>query len=164
MRLMAIDLGEKTGWARASGGARPSSGVEQMPQTGDDLGATCVALENFLRFHFKEMPRPDAVIYARSLAFGQPGQSAQMKKLGMAMVLEGACYRLDIPLHKAWEITMRKSFLGGEKVPRRSVDAKAAIMAECERRDWHVTDHNAADALCCLEYLRSEIFKESCAA
>lgn len=158
MRFFTIDVGQHCGWARAEDDQPPTWGLEILPETRDDYGATGVAFENFLLHQFKNVAKPHMVGFASPLIYAdQP--AGNRKLVGMAFLLETVCKKLGIEVREDYEATMRGSFLAPNAVPRLSADIKQAVVERCNDLGWAVTDHNSADALCVLEFLRSQMVK-----
>lgn len=159
MRFMTFDVGQHCGWARAEDSGEPTWGLEILPETRDDYGATGVAFENFLLHQFNNVAKPHMVGFASPLIYAdQP--AGNRKLVGMAFLLETTCKKLGIEVREDYEATMRGYFLAPNPVPRLSADIKAAVMARCADLGWDTQGkHDAADALCCLDFLRSQMVK-----
>lgn len=159
MRFMAIDLGHKLGFARATDRQAPRWGLEILPSTGQDEGQLGLSLETFLRFQFDAMPRPDHVAIATSIIFGPDQARSQRHLLGMAFLLKTVCARVGVEFHEFSEAQMRKAFLAPDTVPVGSDAIKKAVQARCRQLGWDCDSLDSCDALCCLDYLRGRLVK-----
>jgi hypothetical protein len=154
MHIMTFDIGERLGFARGRDNGSVTWGTEHLEKTGEDLGLCGLGFESFLRHQFLNVARPDLVAYAQIPIM--PHQAmAQRKLLGMAFLLETVCARLNIGINRVWESSARSYFLSPRKVPRHSPEIKKAVLERCAELGWAVTDSNAADSLCVLDYVKS---------
>lgn len=158
LNYMTLDLGENLGWARATGRAEPSWGLEKLPYCGQDYGALAQAFGNFVRYQFTKVLRPALVAIASPWVAGKERVHSDRILLGMAWQLEDYCRSNGIAMMEDQEQVMRRYFVAPDELPTGTKNINAAVMARCAALGWPTkTDHEAA-ALCVLEFIRSAQF------
>lgn len=155
MRILALDIATNTGWAFADGEAAPRFGVVNLPKTGEDLGRYGFAFHMWLADAITKLA-PQLIVYEAPILAGLSTNITTLRKLyGLGMMAETVAHAREVPCKEENLGKIRTHFLGRGRVPRKSDDIKRAVVAECQRRGWAVTDHNAADALALLDLARA---------
>lgn len=146
-RLLALDAGFFTGYACIQPGAAPVTGSVAVPGSADDLGLACTRFGHLVR-DLLERFKPDGLVLCT------PWISKKFQDINATLVLFGffgiaaaVAYSAKVPLYRVHEPQARRAFLAPAKVPKKSADIKAAVIAKCQERRWYVCDDHAADAL-----------------
>ncbi len=161
LNYMTFDLGQNLGMARARGRAEPTWSLEKLPACGEDYGAMAQAFRGVVHHQFKNVLRPAVVAIATPWVAGKDRIHSDRILLGLAWQLEDMCRNdFGIPLMDDHEQTMRRYFLAPYDLPKGSEEINKAVVARCAALGWKTqTDHEAA-ALCVMEFLRSEEFRQ----
>jgi hypothetical protein len=159
MKLLALDLARKTGWAYGIAGQRPRSGVEEVRPTSLDIEHGAGGIARFVRdLCYLADSRPDLIVFEAPMPIfndtdergertvkRSPDSLAQPPMLVGAVVGLAACYGID--WRKAHPATWRKHFLGRSNFG--SSDAtKRAVVERCRvlgyiGRDRVITNQKA---------------------
>lgn len=124
MRLLALDLARKTGWALGDTEGKPGSDVKILREASHDIEVGAAELGRHIRdICLLPGTRPDMIIFeapmpiftdkdergARTIK-RSPDSLAQPPMLAGAVLAVAACYGIDC--RKIWPVTWRKHFLG----------------------------------------------------
>ena len=124
MRILALDLARKTGWAIGNAGECPHSGVRDLRSSALDIEVGAGALGRFIRdVCYIESERPDLIVFEAPMPIftdkdergersvkRSPDSLAQPPMLAGAVLGLAACYGIDC--RKVWPVQWRKHFLG----------------------------------------------------
>lgn len=154
--FMGLDLSKSTGWAHAYDWSKPTWGVLELPRNRWDkadvpLGHVLRIYRNWL-VDMLDVLQPEKLIYEAPIVTGGGDLYKHQVLLGLSAVTEETCDDRTTVFQES-SSTVRKWFIG--KGRGSSKELKAAVMDECRERGWDVTDHNAADALAMLDYMRA---------
>lgn len=151
-KTLALDLGTQfVGWALGSPGAQqPYWGTHAMPKVEqDDLVTLMVDLRSFLH---RWKPDLDMIVYEAPVMVrtNNPYSIRKVSALGGMVELFG--HDNQITVHEANVGQVRRHFLGKGMTPRKSSEAKAAVMARCRMLGWQCKTDHEADAVAILDY------------
>lgn len=167
MRILALDLGVRTGFAFGEAGAAPRSGVVTLKDRDDKRD---VAFGNLIAWLDKLLreDRPDLVLREAPLnlqAFRTLDNAAFTVRvtLGLHAIVEGICQRFGTQAEEVPDATIRKHFIGRANCGGRPA-TKAAVIQRCHvlgymRRDC--ADDNRADALATFDYAAATFGKRA---
>lgn len=153
-RILALDLATNIGFALGDLGGVKLSGSRKLPATGDDVGRFARAFSTWLQIGLKRH-MPTVVVYEQPLLRSNGTSLATCRKLyGMAWEVERVCAENEfrIPVKEVNISDWRVHFLGRGNVPRKSDEAKKAVMRMCGIRGWAPQDFDQADALGILDF------------
>lgn len=153
---MGLDLSKSAGWGHAYGWAKPTWGVLELPRNSWDkadvpLGRVLRIYRNWL-VDMIDVLQPEKVVYEAPIVTGGGDLYKHQVLLGLTAVTEEVCDEGPV-VYQESSSTVRKWFIG--KGRGTSKELKDAVMDKCRELGWAVTDHNAADALAMLDYLRA---------
>ena len=160
MRILALDLAGKTGWARWHPSmSAPAFGVMKLPQKG--------AFSSFRDFLITTVVN-DGIehIAVESVFIAQGMESAAPRLYGLMAHAEEIAFRRGIGLHKVMVSDWRQHFLGQRNAPKtikkehRREWLKKQAVDECRSRGWNVHCNDEADALGLLNYERARLLPE----
>lgn len=165
MRLLALDISTKVGWAidHPKGGPgdrpRPLTGVEEI---GSKLvvGRTLWRLSDWL-YRMQEAYRPEAMAVEAPI-FSNANNHLRERKvqmnpetvtilIGGSALVQVHCYTNEIPCYIGNVQSVRRHFLGHGRPP----DPKKAVMRRCDKLGWAYQDNNAADAAALWDWAKS---------
>ena len=152
MRILALDLGTRTGWALWNG-TRRESGVQTFDvKRGESPGMRYIRFNRwFSNMIGQNTPAVEVVVYEQT---HNRGGAATEVSAGFATRVQEACAALGIN-HAAIHSATLKKFATG----RGRCDKADVISAVNERfGPPFVSDDNEADAIALLEYTRAEMF------
>lgn len=160
MRILALDLATKFGWACGSPGGDPYTfGSVQLPKgTGDDLGRFLQPYRDWLNMALDEMD-PTEIVFESPIL---PGTTniATVRKLGsLCGVTELVAVDRKIPVREAGMQDVRKHFIGTTKAPKQLPQKKRRqwlkdlVVSTCIKRGFNVTDDDQGDAVALLDYM-----------
>lgn len=161
MRILALDLAIRCGFASAEAGAAPrmvKSGVVVLKERADDRSVAFGNLIAYLDKRFRD-DRPDLVIKEAPLplqAFRTLGNAAFTVRVTHALhgVTEGMCVRFGIRCEEVADATVRKHFIGRANCGARAA-TKAAVVQRCHALGYmprDATDDNRADACALFDW------------
>ena len=161
MKLLAFDLGTKTGCAIGDASDRPYCHTEVLGQSGKDHGARLTqALQMTLRLI--KQHKPDAVVIELPIAAGvKGGQERVQLAMGLRAAVKIACFLQNVTFHEYHVQSIRAHFIGDAKTKRAA--AKAQTMERCARLGWHVQTDDQGDAAAVWDYARAQLAKISTA-
>lgn len=164
MRILALDLARKTGWAL--GGVRdnaPESGSITIASEGASMAKLFsdwrLYLRDFLSLHRDirtvvfESPLPPM------MKTGSTSIEAIRRLMGLAAVTEELLYTLgNYDIREARVADVRTHFIGSNRHKRD--EAKTLTKRRCRQLGWSPVDDNAADALALWDYQRGILVKQ----
>jgi crossover junction endodeoxyribonuclease RuvC len=153
LRILALDLSSKTGWAFGEIGGQPVHGVIKLPKTGNDIGKFAQAFEveltGLIGAH-----HPDRVCFESPIMPATTTLIACRKLYGLAYHTELICRERSIPCSETPMQTARAT-LGVKQLPRSVKDKavrrkhmKSEVMRLCRGQGWEPANDDEADALC----------------
>lgn len=145
MTILAIDIGQKTGWAYQRDGMPPQYGVERFQRTRHEgAGMIYVRFQAWL-IEMVNCVEPTRVYYEEVAFHGKNNQVATAHTYGGFMAhIQTVCEKHQIPYGAIPVGTVKKLWTGKGNA------AKPAMIAEAKRRGFAPEDDNAADALAIL--------------
>lgn len=158
MKILALDLAVRTGFAFGGPGSPVASGVVALKKPNEDRS---VAFGNLIAWLDERLraDRPDMVIREAPLAlqaFRTLGNAAFTVRVthGLHGIVEAMCQRYGIRSEEAADATVRKHFIGRANCGNRQA-TKAAVIQRCHvlgymPRDAH--DNDRADACALFDY------------
>lgn len=152
MRIMAFDLGMKTGYAYSGG----TSGVWDL-STGrhESYGMRWIKFRNKLNESLKVV---DFVAYEAVASHGKGGTYAAHVYGGLVAILQEMCEERKIDYVGVPVGTIKKFATGKGNASKAMMIDKANELVgsfQVERNDPAITDDNEADAICLLEYAKA---------
>lgn len=146
MRILALDLATRLGWAYGDTSQDPVSGWQQLPKTGEDVGRFAVAYHDFMRSILPEAD-PEVIVMEEPMA-----TTAGRSTLSTTLKLQGLCYHTElygamkgIPVRQVHSSAWKKSFCGTGRVSKKM--RPYPPITACAALGWQVVDDNQADAL-----------------
>ena len=146
--VLALDLGNSTGWALRHINGRVDFGVKDLsPRLDEGFGRRFLAFANFL--DDLQCGRPllgdgsGLVVYEQ--APGQRGHAARVYA-GFEAVLTAWCEQKRIPYTSLHAMTLKKFFTGHGDAD------KAEMIVEARVRGYEVSSHDEADAVALIEW------------
>ena len=156
--LLAIDLGQITGWSIGSFiEVRPTTGVWPLPVA---RGPRLVALENTLIRWMDRWTREghDIRFVMHAAPFIGRNMHEVRQGIGALGILEAECERRGIRCMEQHESTVRKDVLG--RGQGKSEAMKALVMRWCDIEGISVADHNAGDSAVLWRWARDELVRQ----
>jgi Holliday junction resolvasome RuvABC endonuclease subunit len=147
MKILALDLGTKTGWAMLEGG-RIESGVQISDvKRGESPGMRYIRFNRWL----EEIadPKPDVIVFEQA---HHRGGAATETAAGFSTRVLEFCARHGIEHSSVHSATLKKFATGSGRAEKADMIARAR-----ERFKPDLADDNEADALWILEWARREI-------
>ena len=153
IKILALDLAKKTGWAMNGKGPAPFVGTWDLPGFSDrDTPRSLASIYSAVR----EMVTANAIeIVAIEAPLILPGRSAHTERslvmlcgAAIAGAINGGAKHIETVAPNSW----RKVVLGNG----RPDDPKGASLRYCASRGWKIEDHNASDAACVLVWAQSK--------
>lgn len=144
MRVAALDLSSKTGWAVWDGSApRPILGTKQLVGWGYEIGSTLefwrLWLGDFVTGH-----KPEFVAIEAPFIPDHGDGSTIMRQCALFGFTCWALKQCGIRVEQVHSATWRKHFLGSGR--GKTDDLKEEAKARCRALGWTFPDHNAAEA------------------
>ncbi len=154
MRILTYDLARTVGWAFADARADPEYGTFTLPRTEGRYGPY---LRRFGEIAYKHVDafKPTLIVYESPILTRRSTIDILRALYCLGPRLEEVADICGIECTEGELGPVRTHFLGAGNCPTNTDDIKAAIVAECRRRGWRPQDHNAADALALLDYVRA---------
>lgn len=147
MRILALDLATKTGWA-AWEGSLVASGVQSFPSSrGDSLGMRLLRFRGWLRRVCDEFGA-DVIAHELSIV----GPRANKLAIDMEALIRTECAARGIENVGVAVGTLKKHATGNGGAGK-----PAMVAAAAKRWGVEVQDDNHADALCVLAWAMDEI-------
>lgn len=161
MKILALDLAGRTGWALWSPGMEaPRWGVAKLRQ--NSHGQTFADFRDWLT----GVVVGEAIEHlAVENVFMSPDSPVAAKKLyGLVAIAEEVAHRRGLSVHLVLVGDWRAQFIGSRNAPRtlpkaqRRAWLKAQARKECARRGWEVQYDDESDALGLLVFERARLF------
>lgn len=153
MRILALDLSSKTGWAvdKPSGGDDPLFGTVELP---GDFGDRYYGLFKFI-LDAIEVHQVDALIFEAPMPTG-PKQNTTFEtvrqQFGLAAIPDLIGKMRSIDCYEETPQTVRKLFTGSGANDR---EAKARVTMACGILGWKVRTTDEADACALWAYCKA---------
>ena len=154
MKILALDLGTKTGWAFGDMGdlGRIYSGTQDFSlKRGESPG---IRLLNFDKWVYEMLAKHKPKMVGYEMPHHRGGHATQLL-LGMLGVLHVACTKAGIEYASVHSATLKKSATGSGRASKEEMIRIAAIKFSRE-----IIDDNEADALHILAWARDTFEKE----
>ena len=147
MNFLALDLGQKTGWAKEVNG-KITHGCERMGKAKSKEGARYTAFRHFIA-DILDNNKIDLVVYEEPGRFPNAHANNQMR--GYRAIVHGECAEREIVVDSLSPKALKK---WATKDGNASKDPmiRYAELATCEK----MADHNAADAVCLLFWAKDQ--------
>lgn len=164
MRILALDLARKTGWALGTIHDKvPASGSVTLANEGASMGKLFSSWRIYLRDFLSLHPDIRVVVFEAPLVpeqkRGETNISTTRRLIGLAAVTEELLFSLDrYDIREARVSDVRTHFLGSNRNKREA--AKRLTMGRCRQFGWNPVDDNAADALALWDYQRGILVKQ----
>lgn len=154
MRILALDLGTKTGWAfgTTKDSDRVYSGVQDFSlKRGESPG---MRLLNFDKWVYEILTKHKPKMVAYEMPHQRGGYATQLL-LGMLGILHVACTKAGIEYSSVHSATLKKFATGSGRASKEDMISVAIL-----KFDREIIDDNEADALHILGWARSNFEKE----
>jgi hypothetical protein len=174
MRVLALDLARKTGWALGTvHDAVPESGSITITNEGASMGKLFSSWRLYLRDFLSLHPDIRVVVFESPLPpmhkAGDTNISTIRRLMGLAAVTEELLYTYNaqdrrnapytpIDIREARVSDVRSYFIGSNRHKRD--EAKELTKKQCRLLGWKPVDDNAADALALWDYQRAILMKQ----
>lgn len=167
MRLLALDLATRTGFAYGDARSSPSSGsvlLKHPSETG--VAKVCGNLSAWLQKIIREKEIELVVIEAPMSARGVQMKGGSEASMFVAIRLDGAALavidRMGVRYEHVAVSTVRKHFIGRANMGNRD-KTKSAVIGRCRLLGYmqlHDNDDNRADALALWDYAARTIARQ----
>ncbi len=154
MKILALDLGTKTGWAFGDmeDTNRIYSGMQDFSlKRGESSGMRLLNFDKWV-YDMLDKHKPEMVGY--EMPHHRGGHATQLL-LGMLGILHVACEKAGIEYSSVHSMTLKKSATGSGKASKKDM-----ISAAMKKFNREITDDNEADALHILAWTRENFDKE----
>ena len=165
VRILALDLASKTGWAawdgadvadangeRAEGSGLVASGVQSFPRSrGDSLGMFLLRFRGWIRRTVAEF-RPDVIAHELSIV----GPRANKLAIDMEALLRTECAAQGLENVGVPVGTLKKHATGNGRASKAEM-----VQAALDRWGVEIEDDNHADALCVLAWVLEDVGEAS---
>jgi crossover junction endodeoxyribonuclease RuvC len=139
-RILALDLGTRTGWASGPVGGDPRYGAQTIGKPGEEVGRFAHLFDAFLSDLITD-EHPYVIVFESPILPRVTRPETVRKLMGLAWHTELVAYRRDIECREANIQQVKKFFAGYARAD------KSAMIAAAQGRGWKVFDDNIADAL-----------------
>jgi len=155
MKILALDLATATGVAIGDAHGAPLCHTERLGQAGQPHGARFSEALHMTR-RLIEQHKPDLVVIESPIVTGVKGgeQRAQLA-MGLRACVLAVCHMRGVKTSEYAVQSIRKHFIGDPRAKRDR--AKRLTIERCQRRGWHVSNDNEADACAVWDYARAKI-------
>jgi len=150
MRVLALDVATRMGWAYGSPGSVPRSGAYDLSVV-RDYDARFARVMYFVR-EWHTAAAPDLI--AIEAAIG--GKDANAYLIGLVACIRGQATSLGIQTVEYASSSVRKHFIGkhlttqhfpGLTRAKAQIEIKARVVNQCKSLGWQVNGHDEADAM-----------------
>lgn len=150
MRILALDLATRSGWACGDAGETPQHGTFTLPSTGDDVGRFLFEFMRWLK-GLIATHEPREIVFEAPILPRETNIATLRKLYSLAGVTEVMALDAGIPCSEISAGEVRRAFLG-QHYPRKAQrdEIKRAVIAGCRMHGWNPRDDNDADALATL--------------
>lgn len=152
MRILALDLALRTGWALWDGSSRTSGFKDLAVKYSEKQGHTFARFNRWLRAH---EPAPDYVVYEQP--FQMRNRSATEIVIGFATRVQEYCANRKIPVDTVNGSRLKKWTTGSGRAEKPEMVAAVVRRFRIESPAYDPLDHNEADAIALLEYTMAEL-------
>lgn len=164
--IMALDLGQRTGFAIGPAGEPPEAGVVALKREREPRAVAMGNLIGWLQKRWAEQ-RPELIFIEAPLnlqAFRKLGNAEATVRMtfGLAAIVEGMTTRMGIRLDERHVSTIRKHFLSTSNLGDRK-STKAAVVARCHLLGFlprSCTDDNMADAIAAFDFASAHLCRK----
>lgn len=151
--ILALDLAVQMGFCVGRPGEKPTMGSVSLRAASLHPGAKFCVLVDWLA-PMLQMYRPFRLVFEAPMMAMPEGKTDEHGKrkggnaktlaalIGYSSHAEMLAHRWNVEVAQTASQTVRKHFIGNGRHP----EPKPAVMAECRRRGWDPSDHNAGDA------------------
>jgi crossover junction endodeoxyribonuclease RuvC len=139
MRVLALDLATRAGWAKGAVTSRPQSGVVRLPSTGDDVGAFLAAWQRHLDGWL--LDDVDLCVFEAPLLPRTTSFKTVTKLHSLAGLTELICHHRGISCRSAGNNRVKKAWAGHGRAE------KTAMVAQAKAYGFAPADDNEADAI-----------------
>lgn len=153
MRLLALDLASRVGWAARDQAGRVSWGADQV-RGGDDIGRFLIAYDVML-CDLLTLHAPELVAYEAPWVGPNTSQDTARKLMCLAGITAYRCARRNVRSKPTNNASVRAHFIRQARGKR--ADLKRMTIQACKLRGWNTDDEDAADALAVLDYEASRL-------
>lgn len=164
MRVLALDLATRTGWAKWDGERRESGFVDFTPKRGESPGMRYVRFNAWLDMMIPDgrnygangiWKKPDLVVYEQAWGGMKSGAAAEVA-LGLATRVQELCAKRGVDHTTVNGSTLKKWTTGNGHA------GKPRMVSAVNERFGppFVTDDNESDAIALLEYAKAEILPQ----
>lgn len=152
MRILAVDVGTaNVGWASGSAGDRtPSLGTYNPPATQSNLAWLGADFRAWLTV--KLQAGVTHVVFCTPILVHSNNWWTIRKVVSLGYQIELTGYDHSVVVEEAAEPKVRKHFLSPHKVPVKSADIKAAVMARCRALGWSPANDHEGDSAALWDY------------
>lgn len=154
MRLLALDLATRIGWAARDEAGRVSWGAFRLPDVGDDIGRFLSAYDVWL-CDMVTLHGPERCVYEAPYVGSATAQMTALKLMNLAGFTQYRCARRRVACRPRNNASVRAHFIRQARGKRR--DLKALTIQACKLRGWDTDDEDAADALALLDYEAAQL-------
>lgn len=138
MKILALDIATRTGWACGAVGGEPRWGLATFLHS--DVGAFASAYDHWLS-DMITVEQPDLLVFEAPILPRQTTIATARKLMGLAFLTELIAFRRSLACREVSIQTVKKFFAGHGHAP------KAEMINAARRQGWNVKDDNEADAL-----------------
>jgi len=149
MRILALDLGTKTGWATDSGGEFVAGTESFSRHRNESFGMRYLRFRKWL-LEMLDLNTPDLVIYERILPHHRGAQAAEVAHK-FEVLVNVVCEERGVEYASETPGAIKKRATGKGNAPKKAVMTAA-------RKQWphiRIQDDNQADAMWLLDLARS---------
>ena len=164
MRIFALDLGRKCGFASGTPNSIPLSGIWQFSE---GRAIAQMELRNRIHLHWDKNPPEIVVVEAplplKAFARLKTSENSVRMTYGMHAVAEIAALEYDIDFKEVSADTARKHFIGRANFGNRN-DTKREVIRRCHQLGFMKTNENndnQADAICCWDWGIAHLTRKS---
>lgn len=168
MRLLALDLGRKTGFAYGDAGKIPTSGSIVLRKTGEPNALALGMLARWLRDHVRTHGKPDLIAAEHWMAPGaQPSGAAVEDALRLNGVVHCIAGVYGIDVTEPYPATIRSQVCGaayGPRMPDGKRDTKGMVIRTVTRLGMvpvGTMDDNLCDAIATFIWAESNFARVS---
>ncbi len=140
MRILALDLATRTGFAVGEASGEPRFGTKVIGRPGESIGKFANLFDEWLS-DMITLEAPELIVFEAPILPARTTPDTARKLMGLAFLTELICYRRDVRCREANIMTVKKFFTG------RGRASKAEMIEAAASHGWICKDDNEADAL-----------------
>ena len=146
MRILALDLATKVGWAAGPADSGPEYGTHKFPSVGREFGRVMGLYSDWLMFMI-DHHQPDQVIYEKPITtiHGNSRLETMCLLIGLGMMTEYICFKSFASVSWVNNSTVKKFFVGKGGFGKKTKPYPMTVAAE--KRGWSPETTDEADAL-----------------